>query len=174
MAPRLRRSAWALAAVVLVALFVVFGLASSGAKVDGRGAPALPRERLSGTAVTLPGAIAAAGDRAVLVVFWASWCGPCVQEAPADARFAESPAGRGRIVGVDWSDPVRSSAQKFVRKFGWSFPNMRDSEGTVGNEYRLDGLPNTFVIDPNGRIRERLIGQQSAASLEAALRRADA
>jgi cytochrome c biogenesis protein CcmG/thiol:disulfide interchange protein DsbE len=174
MAPLMRRSAWALAAVVLVVAFVVFGLASSGSQTAGRAAPALPRERLSGTSVTLSSAIAAAGGRAVLVVFWASWCGPCVQEAPADSRFAESPAGRGRIVGVNWSDPVRSSAQAFVRKYRWSFPNMRDSEGTVGNEYHLDGLPNTFVVDAHGRIRERLIGQQSVASLQAALGRADA
>jgi thiol-disulfide isomerase/thioredoxin len=172
MAPWLRRSAWALAAVVLVVAFVVFGLAGSRSQTNGRVAPALPREPLSGTAVTLRSAIAAAGGRAVLVVFWASWCGPCAQEAPADARFAESPAGHGRIVGVNWSDPVLSSAQKFVRRYHWSFPNMRDSEGTVGNDYHLYGLPNTFVIDAHGRIRERLIGQQSIASLEAALRRA--
>jgi peroxiredoxin len=46
---------------------------------------------------------------------------------------------------------------------------MRDGEGTVGNEYRLTGLPTTFVLDAHGRIRTVLRGPQSEGSLEQAL-----
>jgi thiol-disulfide isomerase/thioredoxin len=108
------------------------------------------------------------GGRGALVVFWASWCGPCAREAPAVERFSQSPAGRGRIVGVDWSDGL-SGARAFVKRYGWTFPNLRDGEGLVGNDYRLPGPPSTFVIDAAGRIRAVLRGPQSEASLTRAL-----
>ena len=81
-------------------------------------------------------------------------------------------AGRGRIVAVNWSD-ARSGAMAFIRRYGWSFPVLRDSEGTVGNDYRLPGLPTSFVVDGRGRIRRTLAGPQTQASLSAALRAAE-
>ena len=44
--------------------------------------------------------------------------------------------GRATLVGVDWND-ARSGARAFIRKNGWTFPNLRDGDGTVGNDYRL-------------------------------------
>ncbi len=168
MARRMRLLAWTLAAAVVVVALVVFGLASDHKAASGRSAPALPRERLAGPPTALPGLLASAHGRAALVVFWASWCGPCAQEAPALERFASSPSGHGRIVGVDWSDAL-SGARSFIRRYAWTFPNMRDSEGMVGNQYRLTGLPTTFVLDGRGRIRGMLRGPQNERSLAAAL-----
>jgi thiol-disulfide isomerase/thioredoxin len=168
--PRRRRLlAWTLVAVAAVAALAVFGLASHSS--GDRIAPALPRERLAGQPTTLAGLLAGAGGRPALVVFWASWCGPCAHEAPAIERFSQSPVGRGRIVGVNWSDAL-SGARAFIRRYAWSFPNVRDREGTVGNAYRLPGLPTTFVVDAHGRIRATLSGPQSERSLQAALARA--
>jgi cytochrome c biogenesis protein CcmG, thiol:disulfide interchange protein DsbE len=150
-----------------LAALAVLGLASK--PLSGRPAPALPRETLAGPRVTLASLLAGAGGRPALIVFWASWCGPCAKEAPALERFARSAGGRGRIVGVDWSDPLISSARAFVRHYAWSFPVLRDAEGLVGNAYRLTDLPTTFVIDAQARIRKALVGPQSEASLRAAL-----
>jgi cytochrome c biogenesis protein CcmG/thiol:disulfide interchange protein DsbE len=163
----LRLLIWALALAAIAAL-AVFGLASDRSAATGRPAPPLPREGLVGKPVTLAGLLKSAGGRGALVVFWASWCGPCAHEAPAIERFSRSPAGRGRIVGVDWSDGL-SGARGFVKRYGWTFPNLRDGEGLVGNDYRLPGLPSTFVIDAAGRIRAVLRGPQSEASLTRAL-----
>jgi thiol-disulfide isomerase/thioredoxin len=163
----LRLLVWALALAAIAAL-AVFGLASDHSAATGRPAPALPREELVGAPVTLAGLLKSAGGRGALVVFWASWCGPCAREAPAIERFSQSPAGRGRIVGVDWSDGL-SGARAFVRRYRWTFPNLRDGEGLVGNDYRLPGLPSTFVIDASGRISAVLSGPQSEASLTRAL-----
>ena len=91
-----------------------------------------------------------------------------MREAPALERFSLSAAGRGRVAGVDWSDAL-SGARSFIRRYSWTFPNVRDSEGTIGNEYRLTGLPTSFVLDANGRIRAVLRGPQSEASLARAL-----
>jgi len=156
-----------------IAVLAIFGFKSSGSSTGGRAAPELPAEHLSGAAATLPSLLRSAHGRAALVVFWASWCGPCNHEAPAIERFARSPEGKGRLVGVDWSD-ARSGATAFVRHFGWTFPNLRDSNGTVGNEYEISNLPTTFVLNPDGRIRRVLHGPQDEASLRQALRAVEA
>jgi thiol-disulfide isomerase/thioredoxin len=157
-----------LLAVAALAALAVFGLASAGSSAAGRAAPALPREALSGPPPTLAKLLAGARERPVLVVFWASWCGPCMREASALERFSQSTVGRGRMVGVDWSDAL-SGARAFIRHYAWTFPNVRDAEGTVGNAYRLTVLPTTFVLDGHGRIRAALRGPQDEASLTRAL-----
>jgi thiol-disulfide isomerase/thioredoxin len=164
---RWRLLGWTLAVAAAVALAIV-GLASDHSAPVGRRAPGLPRQALAGAPVTLAGLLAGAHGRPVLVVFWASWCDPCMSEAPALERFADSSFGRGRIVGVDWSDAL-SGARAFVRQYAWTFPTVRDAEGTVGNAYRLTGLPTTFVVDGHGRIRASLRGPQTVASLTQAL-----
>jgi thiol-disulfide isomerase/thioredoxin len=167
------RALWlaALAAVAIVAL-IVFGLAPSNKPAVGRTAPGLPGERLGGAAVTLPKLLASAGGRPVAVVFWASWCDPCASEAPALQSFSQSPQGRGRIVGVDWSD-ARPAALAFIRRFRWTFPTVRDGEGLVGNNYGMSNLPTTFVLDARGRIALTLRGPQTGPSLNRALRSAE-
>ena len=163
---RLLLLAGILALVAALTAGAVLGLASH--RVTGRLAPALPRESLVGGPVTLTSLLAGAKGRPALVVFWASWCGPCAEEAPALERFSRTAAGHGRIVGVDWSD-ARAGAVKFIRHYSLTFPNLRDAEGLVGNEYRIIDLPTTFVLDAAGRIRAVLRGPQSERSLSSAL-----
>ncbi|HWX88381.1 MAG TPA: TlpA disulfide reductase family protein [Solirubrobacteraceae bacterium] len=155
---------WVLAGAMVVVLAVV-GLAGKGGN-NGRLAPALPSERLSGKSVTL----AALKGHPVLVTFWASWCGPCEQEAPALERFSRSLNGRGALVGVNWEDLSRSNAHKFVRQYGWTFPNLRDPDGTVGRQYGITTfLPTTFVLDKAGKLRMALHGAQTEQTLNDAL-----
>jgi thiol-disulfide isomerase/thioredoxin len=151
-----------------VAALIVFGLGSSHSGPVGRRAPTLPGERLAGAPTTLQSLLASAHGRASLITFWASWCGPCTKEAPALERFSRSAAGRGRLIGVDWSDGL-SGAKSFVATHRWTFPVLRDAEGTVGNDYRLTGLPTTFVLDASGHIRSVLRGPQDASSLARAM-----
>lgn len=158
-----------LAGLAAVAALIVFGLSSSGKGPVGHAAPPLPREALAGAPVTLPVLLAGSGGRPTAVVFWASWCVPCEREAPALERFSRSAEGRGRIVGVNWSDAL-TEARLFIRRYRWTFPNVRDAEGTVGNRYGLAGLPATFVLDRKGRIRTVLRGPQDERSLASALR----
>jgi thiol-disulfide isomerase/thioredoxin len=152
-----------LAAAVLVA-FVVFGLAGRGDS-NGRLAPPLPGEHLSGPAVSL----ASLHGRPALVAFWASWCGPCEHEAPALERFSRSLGDRATLVGINLSDPSISAARAFVKRYGWTFPNVRDSEDTAGAAYGVTGPPATFVLDSAGRIRATLRGPQTEQTLNAAL-----
>ena len=63
-------------------------------------------------------------------------------------------------MGVDWSDTLRGPARSSALCV--DFPNVRDGEGAVGNAYRLTGLPTTFVVDGDGRIRAVLRGPRRA------------
>lgn len=166
MARRLRLLGLIAAGVAVIAALAIFGLASSD-NPHAR-APELPRERIGGASASLPSLVAGAHGRPSLVVFWASWCGPCQREAPAFERFARSSAGTGRVVGVDWSDAL-SGAKAFIARYGWTFPNLRDAEGTVGNEYGISSLPTTYVLSAGGRIAATLRGPQTDASLARAL-----
>ena len=157
---------WVAALAVVVVLAVV-GLAGSGDH-EGRMAPALPTETLSGTPVS----VSSLRGRPAFVNFWASWCGPCEMEAPSLERFARGLAGRAKLVGVNWEDLSHANAVAFIRRYGWTFPNLRDPDGTVGRRYGITSfLPTTFVLDSAGRLRLTLRGPQTEQSLDAALRR---
>jgi cytochrome c biogenesis protein CcmG, thiol:disulfide interchange protein DsbE len=161
-----RLLAWA-AVLGIVAVLAVVGLASSGGRT-GRKAPPLPTERLSGAPVT----VASLRGRPAFVNFWASWCGPCETEAPSLERFSRSLAGRATVVGVNWEDLSHANALAFIRRYGWSFPNLRDPDGTVGRRYGITTfLPTTFVLDSSGQLRLALHGPQTEQSLSEALRR---
>jgi thiol-disulfide isomerase/thioredoxin len=103
------------------------------------------------------------------VTFWASWCEPCESEAPALERFSRGLGARAKLVGVDWSDPSISAARAFVKRYRWTFVNLRDAQGATGLAYGVTGLPTTFAIDSSGRVRATLRGPQTSKTLERAL-----
>jgi len=157
---------WAAGLAVVVVIALV-GLAGSSGRT-GRIAPALPTDRLSGPPVS----VASLRGRPAFVNFWASWCGPCETEAPPLERFSRGVAGRARVVGVNWEDLSHANALAFVHRYGWTFSNLRDPNGTVGRHYGITTfLPTTFVLDSTGRLRLTLRGPQTEQSLNEALRR---
>jgi cytochrome c biogenesis protein CcmG/thiol:disulfide interchange protein DsbE len=151
----------ALAIVVVLGVVVVAAaLVLPGANTTGRAAPALPTRVLSGSAVTL----ASLRGRPAVINFFASWCQPCVREAPAVQRAYSRMAGRVGMVAVDWSDG-RSSALGFLKRFHWTLPVLEDPSGLVGDRYGINGLPTTFVLDADGRIVKRMTGPLTANAL---------
>jgi cytochrome c biogenesis protein CcmG, thiol:disulfide interchange protein DsbE len=160
-----------LVGALVIGALAALELATSGGGDHGgrRAAPALPAEVLTPPRTT----VASLRGKPALVNFWASWCGPCEREAPELRRLSRRLGGRGTLVGVDWSDSL-AGARDFIRKNRWTFPNLRDGDGVVGNRYGLSGLPNTFVLDARGRIVKVLRGPQTVDELDAALREAGA
>ncbi len=115
-------------------------------------------------------------DGTVRVVnFWASWCGPCRDEAPLLERAWKKHRDDGVVVlGVDTRDFV-SDGTAFLREFEITYPNVHDGRGEQAERYGVAALPETFVLDADGEIVAHFKGAvDDAAELEAVLAQAQA
>ncbi len=145
------------ALIALVAL-LGYGLASTQADRkaesgsehgDQTQAPALELPKLSGG-----GEVALADYRGKVVVLniWASWCEPCRDESPLLQRWHERmERSGGTVVGVDVHD-ASDDARAFVRKYGLTYPQLRDGPGDSIDALGVGGYPWSFVIDRDGQI----------------------
>ena len=142
--------------IALVAL-LVYGLIGAGGSttlddaVAGGERPEAPSIELP----TVDGGRAQLADfrgKPVVLNFWASWCEPCKDEAPA-LRRAQRRLERagGTVLGVTVED-AREDSRAFAREFGLEFPSLRDVGGRLGEAYGTNGVPETFVIDRRGRV----------------------
>lgn len=159
------RSSIAVLAVLAVVGLLVFGLVSKGSTgvSVGDSAPdgALPQLEGGGK-----GSLAEYRGKWVLVNFWASWCGPCKQEAPTLEKFQQQHGGaRFTVLGIDSRD-LTSDGRGFVRRFGLSYPQLRDGDGATAHDYGTTGVPENFLVDPNGKVRLLVHGPVDAEYLE--------
>jgi cytochrome c biogenesis protein CcmG/thiol:disulfide interchange protein DsbE len=100
--------------------------------------------------------------KVVVLNFWASWCYPaCYEEAPTLERGWRAYRDRGVVVlGVAIQDKDEA-ARKFIGDFQLSFANAPDPGGKVSVDYGVYGVPETFFIDRDGRIRAKHVGALS-------------
>jgi cytochrome c biogenesis protein CcmG, thiol:disulfide interchange protein DsbE len=171
-AARLKLGAQVLAVglVVLLLALLVWKLAHGSGNKAKIGAPA-PNFTLN--RIDRPGTLQLASLRGKVVVlnFWASWCYPCKQEAPALAAAAKRYAGRAVVLGVDVND-FAGDARKFARRYGLSYPLVHDNHNVTSPKYGLTGLPETFFIDRSGTVVEHVPGEVKEAEIHAAVQRA--
>ena len=127
-------------------------------------APALAGATLDGGSFDL----ADHRGKVVVVNVWASWCAPCRREYPLLERAsAQMPADRIQFVGINTQDTIED-AQAFLDEMGGShYPNVLDPEGRMAIEWGTFGVPETFVIDQQGRLRTKHIGEFSPGWIEA-------
>jgi cytochrome c biogenesis protein CcmG/thiol:disulfide interchange protein DsbE len=94
----------------------------------------------------------------VLVNFWASWCGPCIEEAPVLERAAQRYADKGLVlIGIDVWD-TEQDARTFLQRYGITYPNGMDPTGAIAIEYGVGGVPESFFIDRNGTLVRKWVG----------------
>jgi peroxiredoxin len=107
----------------------------------------------------------------VVLNFWASWCNPCREEFPVLRRAAKKYGDDVTIVGVTYRD-IPDDSRAFAREEHAGWPLGEDERGTVGTEaYGVRALPQTFFIDADGRIVDRVFGITSDAALRGPLER---
>ena len=97
--------------------------------------------------------------KVVLVNFWASWCKPCEEEA-ADLEAAwklYQPRGDVVFLGVDYVD-TEPEARDYLEKFSITYPNGPDLRTSISQAYRIRGVPETYIIGPDGILTDRKIG----------------
>lgn len=154
------------AGVLAVIALLGFGLVSKSEDALAVG------EQLPETALpTLDGAengsIADYRGKWVLVNVWASWCDPCREEAPALQRFYERHRGAGfELLGVDTQDAT-DAALAFAEEYGLTYPQLHDGSGDYAKEQlRTTGVPENFLVDPDGEIAYVQRGPVTAEMLE--------
>ena len=134
----------------------------------GRPASAFALTTFDGQPLSLEGL----RGKVVVVNFWASWCSPaCYEEAPVLERGWRAWRDRGiAVVGIDIQD-TPEAAQRFIREFNLTFPNAQDPAGRVSIDYGVYGVPETFFIDRQGRIRAKHVGAVTDAVFRANVER---
>ncbi len=92
--------------------------------------------------------------KVVLVNFWASWCIPCKDEAPALQAVSDKYSDRNVVVlGVNYLDTERE-ALGFLGTYGVTYANGIDLKQQIAHQYRITGVPETFIVDKKGVLRE--------------------
>jgi len=142
---------------VFIAVLAVIGLLGYGllnksadALEPGETVPATSLPNLQGAG---SGSVADYRDRWVLVNVWASWCTPCREESPALERFHRAHRDRRfTVLGIDSND-LSGDAVSFIRKYGISYPQLRDGSGDFAqDELGTTGVPESFLVAPDGKL----------------------
>lgn len=142
--------------LLLVALMSLVGC-SKEAKPPVKGGPAadLTLHALNGEKVTL----SELKGKVVVLNFWATWCPPCREEIPSLMRLNSAMAGKPfRMLCVSIDDGGKEAIEQFFRSTGFSLPAFVDADKRVSARYGVYKVPETFIIDGNGIILEKIVG----------------
>ena len=101
------------------------------------------------------------GGKVLVLNFWASWCAPCVNEAPSLEAFERQMGPQGVVVLGVSIDTNEKRYRQFLQRFGITFPTARDPEANLSASYGTFLIPETYVIDSAGRVREKIISDQN-------------
>ena len=150
---------FAIGAVALLLVLLVWKLApatSGGARTSSPRASIRPRPRSSSAGSTPADGKLSLADlkgKPVIVNFWASWCIPCKDEAPALQKTYEKYRAQGlTVLGIDAQD-FREDAKRFTKRFGVTYPVVYDGSGSTLGKWGVTGFPETFFVDRSGPAR---------------------
>ena len=162
--------------VSLLAAVAVIGLAFSGCKRSEAAssryynavaeAPVAPQWKLT----DLEGKPLSSADfkgKVMVVDFWATWCPPCVAEIPGYVEFQKKMADQGvTIVGLSLDEIAPADVKKFVVARGINYPVAIADQDLLGAFGKAEGIPATFVVDREGKIRFQKVGGAPIEDLE--------
>jgi thiol-disulfide isomerase/thioredoxin len=145
------------------------GAASASRIIKSTVAPDFSLEVLGGATMRLSDL----RGKAVLLNFWATWCGPCKIEMPWFVDFQKQYGSQGlQIVGVAMDDSSKDDIAKFAKDMGVNYPILIGKEA-VGEQYGgVNALPETFLIGRDGKIVDKIIGLEGKAEIEDAIKKA--
>lgn len=178
-APEKSRNPLALVVVAVVAagmLYIGFHMARRSGPDDAppilsrsMPAPDFTLESLDGKSMKLSDL----RGKAVLLNFWATWCGPCKIETPWLVEMQNEYGNQGlQVVGVAMDDSGKDEIAKFAKDMGVNYPVLLGKEA-VGDEYGgVPALPESFFIGRDGKIVDRIIGLKGRADIEDSIKKA--
>ncbi len=155
-------------AVALLALALAWPLAGCGPETTapqaGESAPAFPVERPDGSRATFPDDYR---GRVVALRFWADTCPFCKEEMRAIEGVYERRREDGLAVLAMNVGQSAAVAERFARALGISYEVGLDPDAAVSARYGVIGLPLTYFVDREGKVRNKILGEASAESFEA-------
>jgi peroxiredoxin len=138
----------------------------SGKPLLGKGVPAqnFTFPSLDGKKVNL----ADYKGKVVLLNIWATWCAPCVAEMPSMEKLYQELKDEGfEILAVSVDESGAETVNPFMKKHKLGFPVLLDTKGDIKTLYQATGIPESFIIDGEGIIVEKIIGPRDWASSSA-------
>ena len=167
---------WVAIAVAVPVTFLLYFLATrddagtraANSPLLGKPAPAVEAESIDGPPVRLD----QYRGKWLLVNFFATWCVPCRDEHDDLVRFAERhrAAGDAQVVGVVYSDSV-DAVRSFLRDEGGSWPMLNDAKGRVALDFGVSGVPESYLLSPDGTVVAKIVGGIEDGRLEQLLAR---
>lgn len=157
-----------IALVLPLLIFLAFGLGSDPRSIEsplvGKPAPQFTLADLEGR----PHQLADLRGRPVVINFWATWCQPCVVEHPMLLAGARRYDGRAVFLGIVYQDEP-ALIRRFVEARGAWGPSLLDPGSEVAIAYGVYGAPETFFIDADGVVAEKVTGLVTPEKLDAVL-----
>ena len=165
---------WIKVGSVVVIAKGMIGLLAYGFTRDARyiQSPLVTRQAPSFTLTLFDGKVVRLADfrgKAVLVNFWASWCVPCRAEAAALESAWQKYKDRGVVfLGVNIQDK-EEDARACMKEFGITYLNGQDASGKIAVDHGVWGIPESFFIDPQGRITYKHAGELKTSTITSKL-----
>jgi thiol-disulfide isomerase/thioredoxin len=141
----------------LIGLTLLFAACGKAPTQEVRAAPSFDLQDLAGGRASL----ASFKGKVVVMDFWATWCGPCIAEIPEFAEFTRRNASRGvEVVGVVFDSGDPKGIQDFVREHRISYRQLLGTDDMADAFGGSQGFPTTFVVDAQGLIRLKVLGNR--------------
>jgi cytochrome c biogenesis protein CcmG, thiol:disulfide interchange protein DsbE len=140
---------------------------SGTVRVDPPAPPLAGTDPITGATVVL----ARVKKKPVIIHVWASWCNPCMSEAPVVRRFVEKHRRRVVVLGLDLQDTPQA-AKAFYARFGWTHRVISDPDGRQAARLGVQDLPTTIFLDRGHLMVARVEGPATLAELQDGLARA--
>jgi cytochrome c biogenesis protein CcmG/thiol:disulfide interchange protein DsbE len=154
--------------IIAIGFTVYFNLSGQNLSKDekpeiGFQAPSLSLEHLNSDKVYS----LESTDKPIVINFWASWCGPCREEAPDLVNLHEQYKDDIEVYAINLTNTDSIvGVERFVEKYGFTFPVLMDKEGEISEKYHVLSIPTTFFVDANGTIVHKIVGYASKNDLE--------
>jgi cytochrome c biogenesis protein CcmG, thiol:disulfide interchange protein DsbE len=101
------------------------------------------------------------GGKLLVLNFWASWCEPCIAETPSLNEFSQIFADKGVVVLGVSTDRNEKLYKDFLRRYRIGFETSRDPDANISSSYGTFLFPDSYIIDPNGKVIEKIINAQN-------------